>query len=112
MIATVPGIQVAPYPRYSNITIVQDLGNIQVPAGTHPVWLVALLSFLFGGWAGMLVNRQYVKAIIYGLLICGLVSFVTCGFATVILYPLTIIDAILVAIKLNKGQAIKEWEYF
>ena len=112
LVATVPGVQVAGYPRNANVTVAQKPGWIQVPAGTHPVWLVALLSFLVGGWAGMLVNRQIVKAIVYGLIICGLATFVTCGIAAALLYPLTLIDAILVANKLNQGKAIKEWEFF
>lgn len=85
---------------------------IQVPAGSHPVLLVVILSVLFGGWAGMLVNRQIVKGIVYGLILGSVIGFVTCGIGFLIWYPLTLIDAILVANKLNQGKAIKEWEYF
>lgn len=85
---------------------------IHATPGTHPVWAVVLLSILFGGWAGMLVNRQYAKAILYGLIACWVISLATCGLAATILYPLVIIDAILVALKLNRGQAIREWEFF
>ncbi len=85
---------------------------IQVPAGSHPIWVVVLLSVLFGGWAGMLVNRQIVKGLVYGL-VAGLVfCYVTCCFGFLVWYPLTLIDAILVAMKLNRGQAVKEWEFF
>ena len=112
IIATVPGVQVANYPRYPMVMASQQPGNIQVPAGTHPVWLVVVLSIVFGGWAGMLVNRQYLKALIYGFLLGGILTFVSCGLAAIVWYPLTLIDAILVANKLNRGQAIKEWEFF
>ena len=87
-------------------------GMVQVPAGTHPVVLVVILSILFGGWAGMLVNRQIVKGLVYGLMIHGILGLVTCGITFVISYPLTLIDAILVAIKLNRGEAVREWQFF
>ena len=114
MIQTTPGVQPVPvhYPRGPAPQYVGNPGAIQVPAGTHPVWLVVLLSILFGGWAGMLVNRQYVKAIVYGLFLGSALGFVTCGVALLLWYPLTLVDAILVAVKLNQGKAIREWEFF
>ena len=113
MIQTTPGVQPVPvhYPR-SAPQYLGKPGTIQVPAGTHPIWLVVLLSILFGGWAGMLVNRQYVKAIVYGLVLGIVLTVVSCGFGFMIWYPLTLVDAILVASKLNQGRAIKEWEFF
>ena len=113
MIQTTPGVQPVPvyYPR-PVATVDRYLASIQVPAGTHPVWLVVVLSILFGGWAGMLVNRQYVKGIVYGLILGAVLGFATCGIGFMIWYPLTLVDAILVAVKLNQGRAIKEWEYF
>lgn len=87
-------------------------GMIQVPAGSHSVVLVAVLSILFGGWVGMLINRQVVKGLVYGLLISGLLTLVTCGLAAIIVYPLTIVDAIMVANRLNRGEAVKEWQFF
>ena len=60
----------------------------------------------------MLVNRQIVKGLVYGLIIGSVLGFATCGLAFIVWYPLTVVDAILVANKLNRGQAIKEWEFF
>ena len=87
-------------------------GTIQVPAGTHPVVVVVILSLLFGGWAGMLVNRQIVKGLVYGLLVHGVLGLVTCGLTYIISYPITVVDAILVAVKLNRGEPVKEWQFF
>ena len=104
----------ADYPRANHYQTAPTLGvgTIQVPAGTHSVTLVVVLSILFGGWAGMLVNRQYAKAILYGLVAGFGLALITCGFSALIWYPLTLIDAIMVAMKLNQGRAIKEWEFF
>lgn len=99
----------AQYPRPAQMS---GQGMIQVPAGTHPMALVIILSILFGGWTGMLVNRQIVKGLVYGLIIGSVLGFATCGLAFIVWYPLTVVDAILVANKLNRGQAIKEWEFF
>lgn len=85
---------------------------IQMPPGTHSVALVAVLSILFGGWVGMLINRQVVKGLVYGLLIAGAASLLTCGMAALVFYPLTVIDAIMVANRLNRGEAVKEWQFF
>lgn len=85
---------------------------IQMPPGTHSVALVAVLSIFFGGWVGMLINRQVVKGLVYGLLISGAVSLLTCGMAALVFYPLTVIDAIMVANRLNRGEAVKEWQFF
>jgi hypothetical protein len=87
-------------------------GTIQVPPGSHSMVAVIVLSILFGGWAGMLVNRQIAKGLIYGLLLGSILGFATCGIGLIIWYPLTLIDALLVAQKLNQGKAIKEWEFF
>ncbi len=99
----------AVYPRSAPTT---QVGMIQIPAGTHSMVAVIVLSILFGGWAGMLVNRQIAKGLIYGLLLGSILGFATCGIAFLIWYPLTLIDALLVAQKLNQGKAIREWEFF
>lgn len=101
--------QMAYYPRAGQNYVP---GMIQVQPGTHPVALVIVLSILFGGWTGMLLNRQIAKGLVFGLLAGGLLTCFTFGIGALIWYPLTMIDAILVANKLNRGQAIKEWEFF
>lgn len=87
-------------------------GVIQVPPGTHPVVLVIVLSIIFGGWVGMLINRQIAKGLIYGLLAGTVIGMLTCGVGWIILYPLTVIDAIMVANRLNRGESIREWQFF
>ena len=85
---------------------------IQVQPGSHPVVLVVILSIIFGGWVGMLINRQIAKGLIFGLVVSGVVSFLTCGLGLFLFYPLTVIDAIVVATKLNRGEPVKEWQFF
>lgn len=60
----------------------------------------------------MLINRQIAKGLIYGLVVYTIVSMLTCGVGWVILYPLTLIDAIMVANRLNRGEAIRDWQFF
>lgn len=90
----------------------QASAPIQVPAGSHSVALVAVLSILFGGWVGMLVNRQYVKGIVTLVGFGMIPAAVTCGLSAIVWYPLSVIDAILVANRLNRGEAISEWQCF
>jgi hypothetical protein len=91
----------------------QQMGRgIQVYPGSHPVVLVIVLSVLFGGWAGMCVNRQVAKGLIFGLLGGIVFSVVTCGWGAIIWWPLTLIDAILIANRLNRGEPVREWQFF
>lgn len=71
-----------------------------------------MLSILFGGWVGMLVNRQYVKGIVTLVGFGMIPAAVTCGLSAIVWYPLSVIDAILVANRLNRGEAISEWQCF
>jgi hypothetical protein len=60
----------------------------------------------------MLINRQIVKGLVYGMVLGGVITAVTCGLGAMVWYPLTVIDAIIVAVKLNRGERIKEWQFF
>lgn len=84
---------------------------IQVPAGSHSLWLVVVPSVLLGGWLGMILNRQIAKGIIC-LLAGFLITSVSCGTGFFPLYVLMLIDAILIARKLNRGEAVRDWEFF
>jgi len=85
---------------------------IYVPPGTHSVALVVVLSVLFGGWVGMLINKQVAKGLLIGLLAQIVVAVVTCGYGLILTGPVVLIDAILIANKLNRGEAVGEWEWF
>ena len=85
---------------------------IQCYPGTHSVTAAVLLALFFGGWAGMIVNRQIAKGLLFGLLGGMAVSVLTCGWGLIIWYPLTVIDAIVIACRLNRGEPVREWQFF
>lgn len=103
----------SPYPRQAQY-VQQPMtpGMIWMPPGTHNVTTVVLLSIFIGGWVGMIVNKQVTKGLIIGLLVPVVLAVCTSGISFLVTYPLTLIDAILIANKLNRGQAVGEWEYF
>ena len=74
--------------------------------------VVAILSILLSGWIGMLINHQVAKGLLYGLLGGILVGVLTCGFGLIIWWPLTAIDAIVVASRLNRGEPVGQWQFF
>lgn len=87
-------------------------GYIQVQPGTHPFALIVILSLLFGGWVGMLLNRQIAKGLIFGLGLSVVIFIVTCGAGLAVWWIIMLVDAILVANKLNEGRPVREWEFF
>lgn len=87
-------------------------GMIQVPPGTHPVWVVVLVSILGGGWLGMVINKQVAKGLLFGLLGGIFFTVITCGYGVLLWYPLVLIDSILIATKLNSGRPVRDWEFF
>ena len=101
----------AAYPR-PGTNFGPQSGVIQVAPGTHPVALVIILSILLGGWVGMLINRQYAKGLVFGLVVFMGVGALTCGLSLAVAYPLMLVDAILVATKLNRGEPVREWQWF
>lgn len=85
---------------------------IQVIPGSHPVVAVVLLSIFIGGWAGALVNKQTAKGLLVWLLGGVLFTLATCGYGFLIVYPLALVDSVLVAYRLNRGEAVREWQFF
>ena len=56
-------------------------------------------------------NKQVLKGVV--LLVASIVLGVfSGGLAWLVTWPISIIDACLIAQKLNRGQAVKEWEWF
>lgn len=94
------------YPRETYVYEPPPPGFIRLPRGKHSVVIPAMLSVLLVG-GGQMYNRQFAK----GGVIMG-VSFLTCGLAAVVLWPLAIIDAALIASKLRKGDLVRVWECF
>lgn len=73
-------------------------------------WLMALLSFLILG-LGQIILGQTAKGIT--ILIVGIViGLITFGFATLIILPISVIDAYLIAKKKKEGKVVGDWEFF
>lgn len=87
-------------------------GFIQVAPGTHNVVLVAILSILFGGWLGAIINQQVMKGLLFWLLGGIAVSIVTCGLGAIVVYPLMLVDTIMIANRLNRGEMVRDWQFF
>jgi hypothetical protein len=68
--------------------------------------LAALLSFLIVG-LGQIVLGQTIKGIV--MLVVVIFTF---GFGMLLIWPVAIIDAYLIAQKLRRGQSVGEWEFF
>ena len=83
---------------------------IQIPAGSHSVATAVILALLITG-LGQMYNKQAMKGLVI-LLISVLLAAFTCGVSIVITHPFALIDAILIAQRLNRGEAIRDWQCF
>jgi TM2 domain-containing membrane protein YozV/RNA polymerase subunit RPABC4/transcription elongation factor Spt4 len=73
-------------------------------------WLMALLSFFITG-LGQMILGQVKKGAVW--LIGGfLLALFTAGFSALIIIPLVVIDAFLIAKKMKEGKEVGEWEFF
>lgn len=84
--------------------------------GEVSVLAAALLNWIWAG-AGYFVIGQQTKGIVFCLITFGVLAFaiVTCGLGIVILIPyvvVCIIDAVLLAQRVNRGEKIAEWQFF
>ena len=91
-------------------TTSQASGMIQVPAGTHSVGTAIILALLITG-LGQIYNKQGMKGLVILLISVVLAAF-TCGLSIILTHPFAFIDAIMVAQRLNRGEAIREWQCF
>jgi TM2 domain-containing membrane protein YozV len=84
--------------------------------GQVSVAAAGLLNWLWTG-AGYFIVGQNTKGIVFCLITVIMVIFdvITCGVATLIHVPYTIIgivDAVLVAQRRNRGEYVGEWTFF
>ena len=88
--------------------------TIQVPAGTHPVVLSILLSLLCLPGLATMTNRQMVKGIVIMLsaFAMAFIGVFTLFIPLAVVWIASIIDAISVANRLNRGEAIGQWTSF
>ena len=95
----------APYPT-------APPGNyIWSPPGVHSTAVALILAILLGGWVGQLYNRQVAKSLVF-LLLTVLMFLVTCGWSVLLTWPLTVIDAGVVASRISKGEPVGYWQWF
>lgn len=85
-------------------------GVIQVAAGTHSVGTALILALLITG-LGQVYNKQAMKGLII-LVVSVILAFFTCGLSILLTHPFALIDAILIAQRLNRGEAISDWQCF
>ena len=89
-------------------------GMISVPQGTHSAATALLLSiFLWGSGQGY--NKQGAKGLTIFILLLGILVFfgVQGGWWLVVpFHAAQVIDAALIAGRLNRGEAIREWDSF
>lgn len=88
----------------------QAAGMIQVPAGTHSVGTAVILALLITG-LGQVYNKQAMKGLLI-LLASVILAVFTCGISLILTHPFAFIDALMIAQRLNRGEAIREWQCF
>ena len=83
---------------------------LRVPVGSHPVTLAIVLSIFITG-AGQLVNRQYAKA---ALMFIGAIvlAWPTMFIGSIAIGIVGIIDTVQIAQRLNRGEAVGDWQFF
>ena len=84
-----------------------------LPAGMEPAF-TAVMSFLLPG-VGQILNKQVTKGVVmlvfYGLTLLTSILIIPILFSLGI-WVISIIDAWLIAQKIQKGQSVGEWEFF
>jgi uncharacterized membrane protein YvbJ len=87
----------------------KELQKAQTSDATNPI-IMGLLSFLLVG-LGQMIMGQVTKGIV--MLIGSMVlAFFTFGLSAFITTPISIIDAVLIAKKKQRGHLVNEWEFF
>jgi TM2 domain-containing membrane protein YozV len=99
-----------PSPQLQIAVANQIPGMIQVPAGTHSVGTAVLLALLITG-LGQLYNKQAMKGLLI-LVASVILAVFTCGFSLLLTHPFAFIDALMIAQRLNRGEAVREWQCF
>lgn len=98
-------------PNAARYSAVSSAGDVIRPSrnALHPA-VAGLLSFLLIG-LGQMVMGQVGKGVV--MLVVALILGVLTGcFACLITFPVSVIDACLIASKLRSGQAVGKWEFF
>ena len=90
----------------------------QIPKPTEnvSVGMAGILNWIWPGMGYVLIGQKS-KGIVWCVLtfFFFILVFSTCGFGIIIMIPfiiISIIDAILLAQRINKGEQIGEWQFF
>jgi hypothetical protein len=59
----------------------------------------------------MFYNRQFLKAVVC-ILIALVGGSITGGIIALVTIPVFVLDAGFIAAKLNRGQPVRQWEFF
>lgn len=82
------------------------------PSRGIPVMVAIIVASLcIGGWFGNILNGQVIKglAILLATIVLGVI---TGGLALIVIYPTSIIDAVMGTHKLGEGKILGTWEFF
>lgn len=91
-----------------------------MPPGTHSAAAAVILSFLIPG-GGQLLNRQYGKGAVilaftfFGGIVIFIAAILTLGLALLllpVLWVAQLIDAAIIAGRLNRGEPVGLWQWF
>ena len=72
-------------------------------------WLMALLSFLVIGLGQMIIGQVKKGAV---MLLAGLFINLITGGLSIVIFPLSAIDAYKIAKKIKSGEYVGEWDFF
>lgn len=80
-------------------------------APTHSPLMAAMLSFFLCSFMGQIYNGQAIKGIVAMVVGVLFIAF-TGGLGAFVYWPVMLIDAYLIGVKLQRGQGVREWEFF
>lgn len=73
---------------------------------------VLLFSIFLGPWLGMVLNQQYLKAVIVGLILPIIAAAVTFGIAAIPILIILWVDVYQIAERLYRGEEVHPWQFF
>jgi len=88
----------------------QQSGIRRTPGG-HSVFVAAILSLCCILGFGQFYNGQMIKGVVL-ILVSIVAAVITAGFSILLTLPVSILDAILIAQRLNRGETVRDWQWF
>jgi hypothetical protein len=89
--------------------ISKPISNLK-SCSTRPVWVAGFLGFVLPGAGQIFCGQDNKGVFLTGIFLLG--HWLTGGISSLILCPAMMLDACLIARKLNQGLAVKRWEFF